>query len=420
MSDDRAIDLVVAKLKRLPQDRLQAAVVLEAFVGRKAPDSFTVGADQVDAVGGLDRPAPPAPDGASGPRLADVAVLLTIVISAMVWMPALRSSLGSDTDQVIAWSLPIALAAEGAIRIRYLSCGNVRALRPVLPAVNGSAALLLMAAVPAGELVASAAALIVLWGQATILGVRGWWMRYVALVAITAVALWLLPWDAAVLVGAALVLLAVNVVATSSEEGVRSLPEPVDTTLQAAVIGAACGFMLVVDPGVWRGATVETTAAVLLVTTTGWVASARLSRIWQDLPSRLAAVEIGAGWAGDAAGRAVGGAALGASARVVVPAGASLLLHAVIEADRGLVVVAAFCLFTLAMLSVSLTVAARHWAATAIICVAGAAVSFAVPSSVPALPLLCGSAVVLLCSAALATATFRDAGAAFPTRMMVR
>ena len=41
------LTLVVAKLRRMPQDRLQAAVVLEAWAGRKAPASFGVTFDHL-------------------------------------------------------------------------------------------------------------------------------------------------------------------------------------------------------------------------------------------------------------------------------------------------------------------------------------------------------------------------------------
>ena len=413
------LGLVMAKLKRLPQDRLQAAVVLEAFAGQKAPDSFAVSADHLPDSVETDEPTTMGTNEAPGARLTDFAVLFTIVASAILWIPRLRESLSDDIGKAVAVGLPCALALDGAIRIRHLSSGNVRSLRPTLFFLNAALAVALIASALVEPAVGVAVALVALWGEATILSVRGWYLHYVVLTAVTTAGLWILPWTVPVIVLTALVMIGLTTLAVLTDSGVVNMPENALASIAAFIIGGSSGLMLVADPGVWRSATYRTTAAVLLVTMTGWIASVRLTRIWVDLPSRMANAPIAPGRASPS-GRAVSQAVVAASARIVVPTFVSLMIYIAVDADRGAIIVCAFSCFALATLAMSLNMATRYWAATAVIAATGATITILVPSSVSGLPLLLGSIFVVVASGTLAYVTFRDSTVAFTTRMIIR
>jgi hypothetical protein len=411
--------LVVAKLRRVPQDRFQAAVVLEAWAGKKAPDSFGVSPDPLQ--GGPVRPSRSSRLATTAPsaRLSDFAALFTIVITAVLWVPQLRGELGLGLDTSIALGLPSALALDGAIRIRYLAAGNTRSLRPDLYVVNAVLALVLVLVASSSPTLALALAVVVLWGQAGILSVRRLLPAYFGLVAVTTGSMWLLPWDVIVVVAAALVMLAATTAAVATDHGDASLPETLPATLAVAVVGASNGIMLVAEPGVWRSATPATTAAVLLVTVTGWVASVRMTRLWVELPARLADADL------DPGSRGVGGwivarAMIGASVRIIVPTIIALLIYARLHAAEGMLVVCAFTGFALATLTLSLNIATRQWGPVAAIAAGGAAVTLLVEAAAPGLSLLCGAAFVIVASGLVAKRTFNHAAVAFVTRMMMR
>lgn len=412
--------MVVAKLHRSPRDQLEAAVVLEAWAGKRAPDSFAVTAAEVD---GRDasNPGPISHGIEPGPRLSDFAVLFTIVASAVLWIPLLAEHLGESVAGAVSIALPLALAIDGAIRIRYLSSGNTRGLQPIIGVLNIVLAVALVAAMLAATWVLTSVALLILWGQANILGLRGWYGRYVGLAVVGTVAMWLLPFDVEVLVALAAAMLILTLVAVRTDTSRRFKPESVTATVAAAAIGGSSGLMLVVDQGVWRTGTPATAVAILLVTFTGWVASARLTRIWIELPARLAAEPIDpVSQARRYRLNAVGGAVLAASARVVIPTLGALGVYAATDVSRGATIVSAFTMFALATLALSLNVATRHWTAAGSIAVTGAAITAAVPDDIAGLPLLCGASFIVVAAGLVAFSTFRDATVAFATRMLIR
>lgn len=413
------LNLVMAKLKRRPQDQLQAAVVLEAWAGKKAPDSFVLTADRFD-----DEQRPEQPSGRSvytapGTRLTDFAVLVTIVVSAILWIPSLEPHLGATINTVVSWGLPIALALDGGVRMRYLSSGNTRSLRSTMHMINVTSLVAMAIASFTGPAMIATVAVVILWGQATVLSVRGWYGPYAGLGAVTTLGMWLLPWEVEVLLLASLAMIGMTTWAVMTDRGKANIPEKLDATVAAIVIGGASGLMLVADSGVWGSATAGTTAAVVLVTITGWVASVRLTRIWVDLPELLADGPIGPERV-RLGGRAVSHAIAAASARVVLPTVASLIVYIAVDADRGVIVVCAFSCFVLATLAMSLNMATRHWGATATIASIGATIAILVPSQMPGLPLLCAAGFIVVTSGALAYLTFRDSTVAFTTRMMIR
>jgi len=412
-------DLVVAKLNARPQDPLHAAVVLEAWGGRSQEQSIR----EVDALTSADvlfegpqiRPVPTE----SLVDIKEFAVLVTVLASVFLWLPALRDLLGSDLTPTVAWALPAALALDRVIRVRYLSSGHIRSIDTALWPLNAVSVLALAGAYMVSTAAYIGAALVIIWGQAGIFAIRKWSLVYINIV--VGSASWIYNDGSVTLVFTAAVagVLIASTAAVLSTASDKHLPESLFVTAAAAVSGACAGVLLTADSTMWADNRWWIGLAVVTVAVSGWWGSIRLSRLWVDLPTQLADVDVndsGSRWGG----AVVSDAVVGGLARIVIPTYALLILCVALGQSAAAGLVAAFSMFASAMLLLGLAVATKQWAATAAISIAGAAVSLAVPASLPGLPLLAGAGVAAAGFAVLALFSFRDSATTFATRMLIR
>lgn len=417
---DTQVDLVLAKLDRPPQDPLHAAVVLEAWAGQPSAktlhDTEQMDAAKIPMMGPSLRPVPVD-------NLIDIkefTVLITVLASVFLWMPALRDLLGADTvSTTMAWALPIALAIDRGLRVRYLATGHVQTINPAMWGLNGVALAVLGTAWLISDAAQIGASLAIIWGYAGVLAIRKWPLAYINVV--IAVASWLY-FDGGVVIGltigAAAVLAATTaaVLTTSSEQ---RIPETFWITLAAAITGASAGVLLTSERDLWTDRSWWLGAAVLLVSLSGWWASARITQLWVELPSQLASVSIDDDrrqWGG----LVVSSAVAGALSRVVLPTYVLLLTLVVIGETGAAILVGAFAMFSVSMLLLGLVVATKHWFEASAASVLAAAVAVVMPGDVTGLPMLTGAAVAVLGYGAIAAVAFHNAPNAFATRMIIR
>ena len=175
--------LVEARLGRRPQDMLEAAVALEAWVGLPAQTALATGSALMrpearaaeTSVGRV-----PAPSSRHGAVLEGLALVITVIAIAC-WAAPLSSSLGADVvERGLLIALPLTLALQWGLRARYLD--RVDAL---VQLADRRGMLLLggcvVAALPAlafGAAGALAGLLTVTWVAGTILVRRRWAALY--------------------------------------------------------------------------------------------------------------------------------------------------------------------------------------------------------------------------------------------------
>ncbi len=412
-------NLVVAKLNGRAQDPLHAAVVLEAWGGRSQEQSIR----EVDVLTSADmsiqgpqiRPAPTE----SLVDIKEFAVLVTVLASVFLWLPALRDLLGAELTSTMAWALPGALALDRVVRVRYLSSGQIRSIDPALWPLNAISVLALVAASMVGTATYIGAALVIIWGQAGIFAIRKWSLVYINIV--VGSASWIYNDGSVTLVFTVAVagVLIASTAAVLSTAGDKRLPESLWVTAAAAVSGASAGVLLTADSTMWDDNRWWIGLAVVTVAVSGWWGSIRLSRLWVDLPTQLADIDVNdpeAGWGGVVVSDAV----VGALARIALPTYALLILCVALGQSAAAGLVAAFSMFASAMLLLGLAVATKQWAAATAISVAGAFVSIVVPPVIPALPLLAGAGLSAVGFGVLAIFSFRDSATTFATRMLIR
>lgn len=418
--DDLQVDLVVAKLNGPPQDALHAAVVLEAWAGQSSATTL----QDTQRMTGADLPLRgPSLDPVPADSLIDIkefTVLVTVLASVFLWLPALRDLLGGETvSTTMAWALPVALAIDRGLRIRYLATGHVQTINPAMWWLNLVAGAVLATAWMVSDAAQIGASLAIIWGYAGVLAVRRWPLAFINIV--IAVASWLYFGGDVVIaltVGAIAVLAATTaaVLTTASEQ---RIPETVWVTVAAAITGASAGVLLTSERDLWTDRSWWLGAAVLLVSLSGWWASARITQLWVELPSQLASVSIDRDrhqWGG----LVVSSAVAGALTRVVLPTYALLLALVVMGETGAAILVGAFAMFSVSMLLLGLVVATKHWFEASIASVLAAAVAVVMPGDVTGLPMLAGAAVAVAGYGAIAAIAFRNAPNAFATRMIIR
>ncbi len=418
-TDDANLDLVIAKLDRPPQDALHAAVVLEAWAGKRPDQSL----DDTQAMSRAGMPL-------TGPSLRPVplenlidlrefTVLVTILASVFLWLPALRDLLGTQVSTTMAWALPLALGMDRAIRVRYLATGQIQTITPALWYINGAAAVGLCTFWLISDAAQIGLALTVVWGHAGILAMRKWPLVYINIV--IAVATWLYL-DQSALIGltaAGFAMLLATGFAVASTKSDRRLPESLWITGAAGITGAAAGILLTAESEMWRDRGWWLGAAVLLVSISGWWASARITQLWVELPSQLAKVTLDderEGWGG----LVLSGAVAGALSRVVLPTYVLLLICVAVGESSAAILVGAFAMFAIAMLLLGLVLAAKQWTGAVAVSIVAAAVAIVIPEGTAGIPMLVGSGVAAGGFGLMAAITFRDSATAFATRMVIR
>jgi len=413
-----ALDMIMAKLDREPQDPLHAAVVLEAFAGRTPSESMNEVARLSESMPSSGKGPTPTPTG-SRLDLKEFLVLITVLASVFVWLPFLRDLLGDDLAPTVAWALPAALACDRALMIRYFASGELRTISRAIWWINAASLTALGLASMFGTAAFIGVALVIVWGQASITAMREWPLAYVNVVIASA------TWMAAggdveiVLTASALAVIATNTVAVISSDSKERVPDSAWVTLAAAVIGASAGMLLTADPHMWRDHQIGLAVAILAVSLSGWWGSVRLTGLWLDLPTRLASITIddhANRWGGHVVSNAVTGAVM----RVLLPTWVLLVVAIALGEPDAAVLVAAFAMFAVAMLLLGLVVATKRWFSAATISALATMVALATPDSLPGLPLLVGSAVEAFGFAVLALIAFRESATTFATRMLVR
>jgi hypothetical protein len=289
--------LVEARLGRPPQDRLEAAVVLEAWGGVRPPHGLEIAGDAVDAAHG--RPArsvanPGAPQSRDRAVVAEGLALLVAIVAVALWTRPFGRALGASVwDDAVRLALPLTLGCQWMLRSRYLERpGGLAILRR-----DGAGILFLLGAgcvaATHGESTLVAVLLIVTWVGGAVLIRRGWGLAYVALLVAVAIDVNLGgdPRRALAAAAAATLLLAIVIVATAG--ATNDAPGRPRRAVAAGLIGAGIGGLLVLDTSVGWGAEGVLPALALVPSTAGsfW-GGYHLWRFYEAVPRALAGVPV--------------------------------------------------------------------------------------------------------------------------------
>jgi hypothetical protein len=337
----RVRDLVEARLGRRPQDKLEAAVVLEAWGGIRPPVALDVAGDAVDRTDG--RPVRSVANPRQGePRdkavVAEGLALLIAVVAVALWTVPFGRALGTHTwDAAVRLALPITLGSQWMLRSRYLGRPNgLQALRRdwlgavcVLAAGAGLAA-------TQGQRGLVCALLVVTWLSGTVLVRRGWALVYVALLVAVAVEVNLdvAPVPTLAATAGATLFVALFVVAIAGPTS-HAAGRP-SRALAAGLMGAGIGGLLVLDTSVgWGSAGVLPALALVPSTAGSFWGGYHLWRFYEDVPRALAGVPVAEADRVSLRGPAMGvlGGAFGRLVGVtVVLSAVTLLVAAYVEA----------------------------------------------------------------------------------------
>jgi hypothetical protein len=245
--------LVEARLGRRPQDMLEAAVALEAWVGLPAQTALATARalmrpDARNAETSVGRI--PAPSPRHGAVLEGLALVMTVIAIAC-WAAPLSSSLGAEVvERGLLIALPLTLALQWGLRARYLdrvdALAQLADRRAML--LLGACAVAALPALAFGAAGALAGLLTVTWTAGTILVRRRWAAAYATGVLLATLAM---VADApALLVVAATAALTCGAVAFALRGRARPnlrAPGHTERTLIALAIGGSLGLMLVLD-----------------------------------------------------------------------------------------------------------------------------------------------------------------------------
>jgi hypothetical protein len=291
-------DLVEARLGRRPQDKLEAAVVLEAWGGVRPPGALDVAGDAVDRT-----QEPPARSvgnpRASKPRdkavVAEGLSLLIAVVAVALWTLPFARALGTDVwDGAVRLALPITLGGQWMLRSRYLGRPNgLECLRRDWVALFCLFAVGVDVAIMQGERELVALLLVVTWVGGTVLIRRGWGLVYVGLLVVVAVEvnLGVHPLSTLSATAAATLLMTVLILATTGST--TDAPGRPRRAVAAGLLGAGIGALLVLDTSVGWGSQGVLPALALVPSTAGsfW-AGHHLWRFYDDVPRALAGVPV--------------------------------------------------------------------------------------------------------------------------------
>lgn len=326
--------LVEARLGRRPQDKLEAAVVLEAWGGVRPPHALEVAGDAVDREHG--RPVRSVANlRESLPRdkavVAEGLSLLIAVVAVAMWTVPFGRALGAGIwDDAVRVALPVTLGGQWMMRSRYL--GRPNGLETLRREWLGVAALLVTGAGLAainGQRGLVAMLLIVIWLGGTVLVRRGLGLVYVVLLVIVAIEanLDIYPVTTLAAAAAATLLLATLVVALAG-----STTDPAgrpSRALAAGLIGAGIGGLLVLDTSIGWGSEGMLPALALVPSTVGsfW-GGYHLWRFYEEVPRALAGVPVAEADRASLRGPAMGvlGGAIGRLVAVTVLLSALALL----------------------------------------------------------------------------------------------
>jgi hypothetical protein len=411
----RIRDLVEARLGRPPQDKLEAAVVLEAWGGLRPPHALEVAGQAVGHTHGgpiLSVGRPRESRRRDKAAVAEGLTLLAAVLAVAMWTVPFGRALGNDVwDGAVRMALPITLGGQWMLRSRSLGRPDglevLRRDRLVLACLLAGGASL---AATQSDSAFVALLLIVTWLGGTVLIRRGWGLVYVALLVIVTIEVNIgvaaLPTLAAST--AATLLLVTFVVGAAGET--RATAGRLQRASAAGLMGAAVGGLLVLDPSIGWGTAGVLPALALIPSTAGsfW-GGYHLWRFYDDVPRALAGVPVA-----EADRAAVRGPAMsvlaGAFARL---AGTTAVLSVLVmlvaesggEAYAGdtagrAALLTGFALIALATLLISLlqTLGFPSWALVTLACALAAEIAVASSNAAPfnGAALVTGAAVAVL------------------------
>lgn len=294
----RVRDLVEARLGRRPQDRLEAAVVLEAWGGVRPPFALDAARDAVDASG--ERPTRSlASPRATRPRdrtvIAEGLSLLIAVVAVAMWTQPFGDALGAGVwDSAIRTALPITLAAQWMMRSRYLGRPNgLEALRRDWLGLVAVLSFGVTFALAQGEQEQVTCLLALTWISGTVLVRRGWALAYVSVLVAVAVAANLDVDPLRLLTGA---MLATSLLTLVAVVGAGPTSEPAgrwSRALSAGVLGGGLGGLLVLDTSIGWGSEGVLPALALVPSTLGsfW-GGYYLWRFYDEVPRALLGVPV--------------------------------------------------------------------------------------------------------------------------------
>ncbi len=290
--------IVVERLGRAPQDGLEAAVVLEAWLGLPASEALEAGHETLT---GADSPHESSRRRATGSSerslaLGDVGFVIGVLFIGF-WVSHLANDLGvTRVDSAWRIALPTSLGFQWALRRRYLAgLDGLGRLRNGAREVLIPFGLLVLAglATPGGAL---ASALFIVWTAGFVVARRGWGLTFgIALVI------------GAALLGRGLGAWTIVGLATGGALGgaamaLRSfppsarLPAPWLRSAPAAAIGAGMGLLLVVEPKfAWHASGVLPALTVVPSLVGSLWAGFHMTGLWEVLPPALADSTVSAG-----------------------------------------------------------------------------------------------------------------------------
>jgi hypothetical protein len=304
--------LIEARLGRPPDDAYEAAVVLEAWGGERAGTVFRTGSEAVRAAGPHTRAEGKQSADANTERTpADGIATLLAVLGIAAWSTPLAQALGSDESAAFGVALPLALAAQWAVRSRYriVSARRLVGLRQDLPRV----AVATVAGAPAAWLALGraglvASLLVVIWAGGAVIARAGRAWLQAAVVGIVGFALNLGAPVLVVLGAAAAATLAAVVMAALREDPDAS-PGPGALAFAGAASGLLLGLLLTADSTIrWGSAWVLGVTLVPSVLAALW-AGAHLATLHVRLVDDLSGVEPRRAGSQLTALRVLGGAA---------------------------------------------------------------------------------------------------------------
>lgn len=337
----RVRDLVEARLGRRPQDKLEAAVMLEAWGGIRPPHALDVAGDAVDRADGrpvrsVANPRRSEPrDKAVG---AEGLALLIAVVAVALWTLPFGRALGTHVwDDAVRLALPITLGGQWLLRSRYLGRPNgLQALRRDWPGAFCLLALGSGLALMQGQRGLVCLLLIVTWLGGTVLVRRGWGLVYVALLVVVAVEVNLdvdpVPTLAA---AAAATLLAATFVVAMAGPTSHAAGRP-SRAVAAGLMGAGIGGLLVLDKSIgWGSAGVLPALALVPSTAGSFWGGYHLWRFYEDVPRALAGVPVAEADRASLRGPAMGvlGGAFGRLVGITIVLSALTMLAATYVAD---------------------------------------------------------------------------------------
>jgi hypothetical protein len=285
--------LLDARLSRPPQDRLEAAVVLEAWGGVTGDDAFTVGESVL--LGGSasqqnGRRRLPEHD-VKASAVAEFLPLTLAIVAIASWTGPLTSEFGvSVVERALLVALPATLAIQWLLRGRHF--GDRRGVgslaREVEALAAGLAVLALLPFLGVPDAWALGGLLVAAWVAGTVLARCGLGLVYAALVTVSALTLAGGHSAVSVLAPTDLALVALVVLFVAPGRPGADTPIPWRRVAAPFLLGAGLGAALVLDPSIGWGIHGAAPAFALFPSAVGsfW-AGHRLSRLGAVIPRAL-------------------------------------------------------------------------------------------------------------------------------------